>query len=586
MNVLLSRARIGEILIGSSQTLRTAKDREGRKLWTALLDKLEASGAVCDGLPARCATHGTSSSEPLNSRATFERHCKHGGCQLLCRGTLPCGHSCPLMCHIYDPSHQRVVCNEVKITYCDLGHIVEKPCSEQTTPSCKTCDDLARIDRDERARISGLQKEAAKRKAAADLKRKKKELEIEEVRRQIAELQQERTEALRATRVEIEEEKQRRELGKRAAEAATDIVLERATEMKMASDAMDEKEEKERNEKEAQLREARKMIRALELKQRMSNNALSALEKQTQRELQSIDNQISEVKCEAEADSKLASHSAETDRSNFERQSDLRASLCKRDADLRAVLRTFDPKMLLHALDFLRDKEAARCVVEVATATVEGESWPSDIVAYHKYSFEFIAKGQWLRAHALLCAPADVEGNGTTAILKGLCQYQLGNADGLSEAADAAEHAALPLRELAQACAALHAREVTTAYALALKSAAHPWLSAHQLLGPLKCIARSVVHEADKLLARKPEVSSAELTNAYHDKLLQRAGTSTTLAELFKLTGLGPVKLKFTELKDQITLDRERDEDVSSRQYNAIFTGNPGTPRSNFSRVG
>ncbi|KIM20569.1 hypothetical protein M408DRAFT_130278 [Serendipita vermifera MAFF 305830] len=54
VNVLLSRARDGLIMIGDANTFLEAK---GTKVWTQLFDFLKKSGNIYDGLPVRCHKH-------------------------------------------------------------------------------------------------------------------------------------------------------------------------------------------------------------------------------------------------------------------------------------------------------------------------------------------------------------------------------------------------------------------------------------------------------------------------------------------------------------------------------------------------
>ncbi len=54
INVLLSRAKHGLLLVGNAHTLRTAKSPEARRHWGAVLDALNARKAVLRGLPAVC----------------------------------------------------------------------------------------------------------------------------------------------------------------------------------------------------------------------------------------------------------------------------------------------------------------------------------------------------------------------------------------------------------------------------------------------------------------------------------------------------------------------------------------------------
>lgn len=52
VNVMLSRARHGQIIVGNSETLRASK--KGKATWVPLLDKLESDGRLVAGLPSFC----------------------------------------------------------------------------------------------------------------------------------------------------------------------------------------------------------------------------------------------------------------------------------------------------------------------------------------------------------------------------------------------------------------------------------------------------------------------------------------------------------------------------------------------------
>lgn len=67
INVLLSRARHGLLLIGNAQTLRSARAPAAKRQWTTVLDRLESSGALRSGLPARCQMHGHVHTPELDS---------------------------------------------------------------------------------------------------------------------------------------------------------------------------------------------------------------------------------------------------------------------------------------------------------------------------------------------------------------------------------------------------------------------------------------------------------------------------------------------------------------------------------------
>lgn len=76
LNVLLSRARCGLILIGNADTFKRSK--KGSALWTPFFEQLVKDGHFFDGLPVKCEQHPTITAE-LKSPEEFE-HCPNGGC--------------------------------------------------------------------------------------------------------------------------------------------------------------------------------------------------------------------------------------------------------------------------------------------------------------------------------------------------------------------------------------------------------------------------------------------------------------------------------------------------------------------------
>lgn len=77
LNVLLSRARDGLIMIGDIQTFTTA--RRGGELWTKLVEHLKECGSIYDGLPVICEQHPDRRSL-LKTPANFDTDCPDGGC--------------------------------------------------------------------------------------------------------------------------------------------------------------------------------------------------------------------------------------------------------------------------------------------------------------------------------------------------------------------------------------------------------------------------------------------------------------------------------------------------------------------------
>lgn len=141
INVLLSRARHGLILVGNSHTLRAASNPAGRRNWGIVLDQLEADGSMRSGLPAKCQLHGHVHTPDLNSPAAFLERAPDGGCTMRCDQKLVCGHLCTLRCHAFDREHKTIVCRERVHSYCSVGHLVNKKCGD-ISPTCPTCSQV------------------------------------------------------------------------------------------------------------------------------------------------------------------------------------------------------------------------------------------------------------------------------------------------------------------------------------------------------------------------------------------------------------------------------------------------------------
>lgn len=155
INVMLSRARHGLLMVGNSETLQSARNPAAKKHWGQVLDALHARGCMFPGFPAVCQRHGTTPPAALDSGTAFRQHAPDGGCCLPCNAVLPCGHACVLRCHAYDPDHQSIKCQEQVYSYCDKGHLTIRLCSEPEA-ACTTCVDIKRIQDLERAKLKEL----------------------------------------------------------------------------------------------------------------------------------------------------------------------------------------------------------------------------------------------------------------------------------------------------------------------------------------------------------------------------------------------------------------------------------------------
>ena len=77
LNVLLSRARDGLILIGNANTF--TRGRKGGKVWGPFVEHLSQAGHIYDGLPVKCERHPKKMAL-LKNKGDFDIECPDGGC--------------------------------------------------------------------------------------------------------------------------------------------------------------------------------------------------------------------------------------------------------------------------------------------------------------------------------------------------------------------------------------------------------------------------------------------------------------------------------------------------------------------------
>ena len=77
LNVLLSRARNGLIIIGNASTFRAS--RKGKQTWAPLIEKLSQAKQLFDGLPIKCERHPNKKAL-LKRPEDFDLECPDGGC--------------------------------------------------------------------------------------------------------------------------------------------------------------------------------------------------------------------------------------------------------------------------------------------------------------------------------------------------------------------------------------------------------------------------------------------------------------------------------------------------------------------------
>ncbi|KAH7908721.1 P-loop containing nucleoside triphosphate hydrolase protein [Hygrophoropsis aurantiaca] len=157
VNVLLSRARDGLILVGNVPTFLNA--RKGQGLWTDLLGLLKKNGHVYDGLPVKCERHPTRQAL-LKEAVEFDEQCPDGGCTEPCGTMLSCNlHRCPSRCHqLYD--HSKMPCGHILYSKC-LGNIHDLTwqCHQGPPATCSKCDREAARAAKEQAKAFKLQQQ-------------------------------------------------------------------------------------------------------------------------------------------------------------------------------------------------------------------------------------------------------------------------------------------------------------------------------------------------------------------------------------------------------------------------------------------
>ncbi|CAB5387849.1 unnamed protein product [Rhizophagus irregularis] len=133
-NVLLSRARKGMYLIGNSDLMAM----KSKDMWAPVISILHERNQVGFGMPIVCNNH-PDYKNIIVEPDQFEKVSPDGGCNENCNTPLPCGHICKFKCHIDNPEHIGIKCNErcLKINP-ECNHQCQKRCFE----NCGGCEFL------------------------------------------------------------------------------------------------------------------------------------------------------------------------------------------------------------------------------------------------------------------------------------------------------------------------------------------------------------------------------------------------------------------------------------------------------------
>ncbi|KAF2112085.1 P-loop containing nucleoside triphosphate hydrolase protein [Lophiotrema nucula] len=165
VNVLLSRARNGLILIGNPDTFTNS--RKGKDVWAPLMEQLKQEGHIYDGFPVKCEQHPDKKAI-IKTKEEFDVVCPDGGCSEPCGKILSCGfHACPHRCHQLK-DHSKMECPAIVISKCPQNHTIERKCYQKALATCQKCEKEAQRQEKRRQRNYQLdQARQAKQQAYA-----------------------------------------------------------------------------------------------------------------------------------------------------------------------------------------------------------------------------------------------------------------------------------------------------------------------------------------------------------------------------------------------------------------------------------
>lgn len=131
INVALSRAKHGMVIIGNSQTASASVE-----MWAQVTDMLKADGNLGPSMELQCPRHPDAAIS-VTTPDDFSKYSPDGGCGRKCLDRLTCGHKCPNMCHS-EHLHNAVECLEQcsrSLKGCD--HSCPKPCGQSCPTRCQ-----------------------------------------------------------------------------------------------------------------------------------------------------------------------------------------------------------------------------------------------------------------------------------------------------------------------------------------------------------------------------------------------------------------------------------------------------------------
>jgi AAA+ superfamily predicted ATPase len=579
VNVLLSRARHGQIIIGNDKTFR--RSAKGARLWGNLLDQMERDEQMYSGFPAFCQVHGSVADVELSTPKAFEEAVPCGGCRLSCNLPLPCGHDCPLRCHPYDRSHENVKCSVEVYVSCNVGHIFKTICgSPADSSTCDVCDDLRRAKQKAAKEQEIQKKESAK--TIADCARRvqnarNKQLKMTE---RLEQFRRERDAKLSAVQAEL----RAKELETQAEAREQAAPIEAEVDEFEAREAAAAREAEFKEKAERKLAEEERKLKAL---QANAAKDLSKKEKRKIEEEQNVKNQLDRTNAE------WRDASAKIERSNAAEKTDVEFLV-----RLRRELR-----------DAVRDRSSPRVVAAVRNAPLSAIKTlvgPNEVREECEGDSLEESRGCERGLKLLASNPPEIskaidvfESNKSDVVqshLAVLCKlkFELSISDDPEikrtlEAIESDERpSALALLVLASSEDANGDRARSDVGHRLIVSRALSYLNSSNVYQIPFCddIAFDLLEEHKEIFTQDitPREGLLSPVEAEQRKLETKA-TTAAAKKLLELTGVMPVKKKCFEIMDRVELSKERGDDLTKTNYNTIFKGNPGTGKTTVARL-
>ncbi|KAF8129487.1 P-loop containing nucleoside triphosphate hydrolase protein [Boletus edulis] len=215
LNVLLSRARDGLVLIGNSHTFLNSK--RGGGLWEKFFSMVNKGQYVFDGFPVKCEKH-PSRTATLAQSEDFDYQSPDGGCTEPCGVLLKCQlHVCPKKCHPLRSApgqpdvHSSMLCMHRVQEKCPVGaHTMSWKCHQGRPASCSACDSLAKRLEEQAKKDMKAKEERDRAQREHDMKMIELQARLQYQQEALKELQaqKDREDEIKQKEIEIENAKQ------------------------------------------------------------------------------------------------------------------------------------------------------------------------------------------------------------------------------------------------------------------------------------------------------------------------------------------------------------------------------------------